>query len=252
MVTRPNNPIGFSRLVSVKARWLPFTSATDPGVLTASLNFSHEIIGADKESPVKFRLELTAAELLVKCPADTKVVDHTVLQPTLRESEINRRHTDESSLGLGTTGGTLAGRVSNETEQTTAHKSPFVATTQDDENNPIFEFSAEGTGSLRGPVWDETKTLVRLKSLKAPKPYDPCPMLNLRAYSDDFKIIKPVIRDKKSRIGWNKCGKKRAVALQYLKKCIVEDFSLDVDGNLEDSHSLATLLMHEPATNSDD
>jgi len=150
-----------------------------------------------------------------------------------------------------TSGGKFAARQGRTTQQTTSQNSPFIVTTQDASGNPIFEFKSDLNASLYGPVWNHVQTFAEVKSLKIPKPYDPEPVLFVRAYSDDLKITQPVIKSKKSHLGWKNSGNKRLVALEYLKKCILEDFSLDVEGEIEQPHTMATLLRYEPPSESE-
>lgn len=247
MNSRPNNPIGFDRLISLKAKWNRFHESNGAGTLSASLNFSHEIVGRSDDAPITFRLELTGAELLVRCPTDTVVMEETVLQPLARERETSQTVSDGDNVEVGIGRGTYGARKEKTTHHKVSQVSPFVATTQDASGNPIFEFQSELNTVLYGPVWNGFKTVAQIKSLKIPKPHDPEPVLFVSAYSDDLKISKPVIKNEKSRLGWQKSGGKRLVALAYIKKCVIDDFSLDVEGEIEEPHSKATLLRYEPS-----
>lgn len=204
MNIRPNNPIGFDRLISLKAKWRPLDCSSEPGVLSGSLNFSHQVIGRSEDAPIKFRLELTGAEMLVRCPADSLVLEESVLQPSVRDRESSKTNVNNEGVEIGTGGGKYGAQQGTTTQQKVSEGTPFIATTHDSAGNPIFEFKSELNASLYGPVWNEVKTFAKLKSLKIPKPYDPEPVLFVRAYSDDLKIIQPIIKNEKADWGGRK------------------------------------------------
>ncbi|MBB2696694.1 hypothetical protein EFD56_16535 [Rhizobium phaseoli] len=223
----------FSELVSLDAWHLPFTEKRAAVALHADVSFSTARLGAEENSPVRFKIELRRAELKVMVPetepltidrASVERIDPSVVATRKQRSSTRSKAavSAEMSIAGGANGASgrlgLSGKASRDTEivsemTATQKVGAIIAShSMDADGNNRWIFKPGTADVLAGKPWSaKDMPLMKLKDLRHPdsRKLPSTVRLELSCLREDMKIYDIVLKDEgifsaaKARLGFN-------------------------------------------------
>lgn len=211
----------FSELVSLEAWHLPFTARRTSVGLHADITFSTARLGAEDDSPVRFKLRLKEAVLTVIVPDSEPIaVDRSTVarfDPAVtgvQKRRVTGRKKGEISAALGLKGGgkglspssalhlggSAASEVVDEATFTRKHGAIIVHHSIDEIGNNKWRFTPGAGDTLSGKPWSPNDThLFKFKDTEpaGKRKLEPSVRLELSCLREDLDIFDITFKDSK-------------------------------------------------------
>lgn len=251
----------FSEVVSIDAWHKPFADGAELVDLHADVVFLDARVGEEQESPVRFRLSIKRAQVVVVVPEHEPVaIDKWSVQRDAQEFEGRLTETLEQSAsaageieaGASISGpllsarGRLAAEVqANKVIERSAPLRLIVALQgKSPDGHYQWTLTPQSGEVLRGKSWDPSVPRLKLRDVRTDisRGLPPCVRLEIRCRQEDLAIDDIRLKDEgrwakiQSRFGFLN---RRAAAIAYVRQALTEE-GLDV-ANIEDPFGRVTL-----------
>lgn len=236
--SKQNNPRSVAETVSLVAWHTGFEGEKAIAKLCVDLNFRIGKIGADENSPVRFRVRLKRAEVYILNDPEgiLKPLKSTLSRPPL-PTERHRgteRKSSGASIGGGVSGGpnsaeakaNATGKVSREREETIEfdRERPLMEVVPKHRADALgFEVKPKSGQYLEGAPWDgnEPRLHVRDTNPNRERGLPPSPVIRIECLREDLDIYDVKFKQSKWRF-LDLSKEKQAATLQALKAEIMD------------------------------